>query len=166
MKTCVTIIIIKKTSTTVIKNSFTHVDFFLFKYVIDLSSNVSTLINKKIVILIKDNPTFDEASNANTSLLAIMCVGKWQSISSYVFAHPNCCNVFVFDKDLFSYYALVFPINVNACILTTNTFITHAQMYKTYMFLSKDNHIITSSIENNALHTLTFQPSIFSPIFM
>lgn len=51
-------------------------DSLYSKYAIDHSTNASTLISEWMLFLIKDNSTFKEASNIDTSPLAIMDVGK------------------------------------------------------------------------------------------
>lgn len=58
------------------KKTSSHMDSLYSKYAIDHSTNVSTLISEWMFFLIKYIATYEEASNTDTSPLAIMDVGK------------------------------------------------------------------------------------------
>lgn len=66
----------KKITTTVTKKASAHLDKLYSKYANDLATQVSSLINERMTLLIKDNPTFEEASNNEDTTLALMDVMK------------------------------------------------------------------------------------------
>lgn len=66
----------KRITNTVTKRASTHMESLFAKYASDLTTQVTSLISERTAFFIKNNPTFEDASNAEDDTLAIVEVHK------------------------------------------------------------------------------------------
>lgn len=66
----------KKITTTIMNKPSTHSDKLYSKYANDSTTQVSSLTNKQMTLLIKDNSTFEETSNNENTTFALIDVTK------------------------------------------------------------------------------------------
>lgn len=63
---------------TIIDKPYAYLDKLYSKYANNAATQVSSLTNEEMILLIKDNPTFEEeASNNEDTTLALINVTKW-----------------------------------------------------------------------------------------
>lgn len=61
---------------TIIDKPYAYLDKLYSKYANDAATQVSSLTNEEMILLIKDNPTFEEASNNEDTTFALIKITK------------------------------------------------------------------------------------------